>query len=325
MINMTVKLDIVDKRILFELERNSRISDVKLAKIIGKSKDAVRYRIRKLEEEGIIEEWKTWIDMAKLGYKSFTIYFTLMNIPEKRKKLIAEVKNDKRVYWIGVAEGVWNIGVTYFVTSNEELFSIKNDLLSTYEDLIIDIHITSLVSVSVHEKIFLAKQSSSLITFTENIENLKLDKMSKNILKGLYFNSRENIATLADNYHTTVDIVRNRMKKMEEQGIIIRYTVQLNYQKIGYDLYKSFIYLKSFSKEHIHAMLAYAEKSDTIINIVKQIAPWDIEFVIFVQNFQEYNKVVSEFTEKFSNSIKKVETSTMSEDIIFPCKTLVFE
>jgi DNA-binding Lrp family transcriptional regulator len=35
MINMAYEIDNIDKRILFELERNARIPDVKLAKIVG--------------------------------------------------------------------------------------------------------------------------------------------------------------------------------------------------------------------------------------------------------------------------------------------------
>jgi len=323
---MTHILDEMDKRILFELERNARIPDVKLAKLVGKSKDAVRYRINKLEQEKIILNYKTWIDVTKLGYRSSTIVLNLMNLPEKKKKLIESIKRDKRVYWIGVAEGAWNIGVTYFIKSNEELFKIKNELLSKYHDLIIDCQVASLVSVSVHEKTFFAKQDSSLITFTESKgKEIELDEISKKILKELYFNSKENVATIAGKLNTTVDIVRNRMKKMEEDGIIIRYTLFIDYKKVGYELYKASVYLKSFDEKEIEGMMKYAEKSDKIINIVKQIAPWDIEFVVFAKDFQDYNKVISEFTEKFSSSIKKVETAIMSEDIIFPCKKLVFE
>lgn len=319
---MNVELDSIDKRILFELERNARLSDVKLAKIVKKSKDAVRYRIRNLEKGGVIQNWKTWIDLSKMGYRADTIYMTIMNLPEKKQKLIDEIKKDPFVYWIGVAEGAWNIGVTYFVKSNAELYDIKNRLLSRYHDLIVDIQITSLVSVSVHEKTFLAQGNSSLITFTENVEQIEIDSVGKKILQELYFDSRKNIATIAGNLSTTVDIVRNRMKKLEEQGVIIRYTIAIDYSKIGYEFYKASIYLKSFDKETIEFMLNYAEKSNTIINIVKQIAPWDIEFVIFARSFKEYNDSIGAFTTKFKNSIKKVETAVMSEDIIFPCSKL---
>ena len=96
MINMAYNLDNTDKRILFELERDARITDSALAKIVKKSKDSVRYRIKKLEDEKIITGYRTWIDYSKIGYRSSTIYLNLINIPEKKEKLINDIKNDKR-------------------------------------------------------------------------------------------------------------------------------------------------------------------------------------------------------------------------------------
>jgi len=214
---MPIKLDNVDKRILFELEKNARIPDVKLARIVGKSKDAVRYRIKKLEDSKIILGYKTWIDMAKLGYRAATIYLKILNLPEKKKKLIEEIKKDKKVYWLGVAEGAWNIGISYFVQSNDELFQIKNNLLSKYKDLIVESDIANIVEVSVHEKIFLAKENSSLVTFTEESEKIILDKIDKKILRELYSNSRANLAFIAEKCNASVDVVRNRVKKLEKK------------------------------------------------------------------------------------------------------------
>jgi len=145
-----INLDQIDKRILFELERNARIPDVQLAKIIKKSKDAVRYRIKRLEEQKVITGYKTWIDLAKLGFTSCTLYLTLLNIPQKKEKLVNFIKGNPRTYWVGVAEGAWNIGVSYFVRSPRELFDMKHLLISQFKDIILDIKITSFVSVSVH-------------------------------------------------------------------------------------------------------------------------------------------------------------------------------
>lgn len=312
-------LDNIDKRILFELERNARITDSSLAKLVNKSKDAVRYRINKLEKEKIILGYRTWIDYSKLNYRTSTIYLNLINLPEKKNKLIAELKKDKRVYWLGVAEGVWNIGVTYFIKSNEELFEIKNELLSKYKDLVVESKVTSLASVSVHEKIFLVNEKSSFITFTEDVEDYELDEIEKKILTELYNNSKINLSDLAFQTDSTIDIVRGRMKKLEKLGVIIRYSIYINYQKIGYELYKAFIYLASYNKEEINSILKYAEKSDKIINVVKQIAPWDLEFIIFAKNFEDYLDTVNELTKINPKLFKKFETSIMSEDIIFPC------
>jgi Lrp/AsnC family leucine-responsive transcriptional regulator len=320
MLKMVIELDATDKRILFELEKNARITDVKLAKIIGKSKDAVRYRIKKLEEQEVITGYKTWIDFAKLGYQTCTFYMNLLNLPIKKEKLINEIKNNKKTYWIGVAEGAWNIGVSYFIKSNEEIFTIKHDLISRYKDIILDIRVTSLVSVSVHEKTFLTGEDAQLTTFTEKIENISLDEVDIRILKEIYWNAKENIAALSENLQTTVDIVRNRIKNFEKNGIIIRYSAIVDYHKIGYEFYKSFVYLKKIDEKAMERINNYVKNSSIIINLVRQIASWDLELVSFARNFAEYDNTIGKFTKEFAENVQKIETATMSEDIIFPCK-----
>lgn len=324
MINMPFELDDTDKQILFELERNARIPDVKLAKIVKKSKDAVRYRIKKLEEEDIITGYKTWIDMAKLGFKSGTIYLTLLNIPEKKKKLIQHVTNNPKTYWIGVAEGLWNIGISSYFKSNEDLFKIKHELMNKFGDIIIDIKLTSLVGVSIHEKNFLINKETKLISFTEKVEDYELDEISQKLLKELYWNAKENIAKLADKLNTSVDIIRTRIKNLEKDKIIIRYSAVIDYQKIGYEFHKAFIYLNKFDSEFFTGINNYVENSKVVINMVRQIAAWDLELILFTKNFSEYDKTIGEITKIFKDNIKKIESATMSIDIIFPCKNLPF-
>lgn len=317
-----IKLDNVDRRILFELERNARIPDVKLAKIVKKSKDAVRYRIKILEEKGIITGYKTWIDLAKLGFRSATIYLTLLNIPNKKEKLIEFIKNNPRCYWIGVAEGVWNIGVTYFIKSNEELFVLKHELIEKFREIILDVKVTNLVEVSVHNKNFLVNEETKLITFTEKIDEINIDEISKKILKAIYWNSIANVAFLANKLNTTVDIIRNRIKHLEKEKIIIKYTAVIDYQKIDYEFHKAFIYLKNFNSEILGKLKNYIANSKIIINMVRQIAPWDLELILFTKNFSEYDLAIGEFTSNFSQNIQRIESATMSVDIIFPCNRL---
>ncbi len=121
-------LDKRDLEILFELDKNARIAETQLAKKIGRSKESVRYRIKQLEKNGIIKRYTIWIDPARLGYHSAKIYLSLANHPEKKREFIDEVRKDKRLFWVGVAEGAWNAGLTFFVKSNEEFFNLKNAL-----------------------------------------------------------------------------------------------------------------------------------------------------------------------------------------------------
>ncbi|NOX71652.1 MAG: winged helix-turn-helix transcriptional regulator [Candidatus Micrarchaeota archaeon] len=61
-----VKLDNIDRKILFELDKNCRINTAKLGRIVRKSREAVKYRIRRLVEKGVITAFTISLNPNKL-------------------------------------------------------------------------------------------------------------------------------------------------------------------------------------------------------------------------------------------------------------------
>jgi len=322
---MSIEIDNVDKQILFELDKNSRIPETHLAKLIGKSKEATRYRIKKLIEKKIITKFTIWIDPTKIGYQVYKLYILIKNIPEKRDELINYVKNDKRLFWLGTAEGVWNIGLTYFAKTAQEFFELKNQLIGKFKELIIELKTAQVVDIQIHEKTFLHSAETKWIHFFNESKELVLDEISIKILNGLFNNSRKNLAHIAHENESTVEIIRNRIKNMEEQKIIVKYTINIDYELLDYEFYKTFIYLKNTNKESIEKLLAYILINKNIIYVIKQISAWDIELEILCKNYKEYNKVISELTQKFSEAINKIETAIISKDYVFPSNEKIFE
>ena len=322
---MVTKIDKINKKILFELDKNSRISERKLAKVVGRSKESVRYRISKLLEKGIIKRFTTWIDPTKVGHQSAKIYVTLANIPQRKKEFIKFVRNDKRLFWFAIAEGAWNAGMTFFVKDNEEFFNLKNEIFTKFKDLIIDSYTASLVSVHYYGKTYIYNGETPQITMFNKVEDYVLDDISVNVLKELFLNSRINIVSLANKYKTSVEIIKNRIKKLEEQKIIVRYTVEIDFQKLGYDFYKTFLYFHNINESDLKKLMEYSRRAPNIRFLVKQISPWDIELEVMVRSNKEYNEIISKITEEFAKIIKKVETATIVEDYIWSSRELIFE
>jgi Lrp/AsnC family leucine-responsive transcriptional regulator len=322
---MAYKLDAFDKRILFELDKNSRIPETKLAKLIGRSKESIRYRVKKLIEDKIILGFDLWIDPTKIGYYTSKIYLNLANIPMKKKEFIEYIKKDKRLFWLGIAEGAWNAGLTFIVKSNREFFELKNDIFTKFKDLILESKTASLVSVHFHDKTFLYKTQTKFRVMFEEPKKEKLDGISIKILKSLFKNSKENIATIAHDNNTTVDIVKNRIKKLEENNIIKRYTIAIDYEKLGYEFFKTFLYFKNLKREDEERLMKYCENNPNIIHLVKQISPWDIELETICEDYKQYNEIINNLTQEFSSIIINVETAIMSENYIFPAEKMVFE
>lgn len=63
-----MKIDVIDAQILQFLNQNSRLSIRELSKKVNLSAPSVAERVRKLEDEGIIEGYTTKINYDKLGF-----------------------------------------------------------------------------------------------------------------------------------------------------------------------------------------------------------------------------------------------------------------
>jgi len=65
---------------------------------------------------------------------------------------------------------------------------------------------------------------------------MKIDKTDKDILNVLLENSRLSYRQIAKKIGKSVATVMHRVKALEKEGIINTYTVDLDYEKLGYDL-----------------------------------------------------------------------------------------
>lgn len=75
-----LKLDRIDVRILAELQRNGRITNVELAELVHLSPSPCLMRVKKLQQAGYITGYAALIDVARLG-ETLTVFteFTLKN------------------------------------------------------------------------------------------------------------------------------------------------------------------------------------------------------------------------------------------------------
>lgn len=71
-----MKIDDIDRRILRELQRNGRLSNLELAERVGLSPSATSRRVAELERSGVISGYRAVLDPAKLG-QGFTAYITV--------------------------------------------------------------------------------------------------------------------------------------------------------------------------------------------------------------------------------------------------------
>src|SRR3989339_1608785 len=118
----TYGLDLKDKKILVELELNSRRSNNQIAKKVNLSKEVVKYRIDRLLEKGVILRFNTIINYFKLGYSKYKLYLRFTNIDKNKLEEIGKYFNShKNTEWVVLTTGRWDL-ITSFIVHNVNEF-----------------------------------------------------------------------------------------------------------------------------------------------------------------------------------------------------------
>ena len=115
-----IRLDEVDLEIIRRLALTGREGIRELARSLGKSPSTIVFRIRRLEEAGIIKGFTTLIDYRKLGYQINAL--TLIQVDgayiEKVEQMLAKEKNVRAVYDI---TGEYDIAIITTFKSIDDL------------------------------------------------------------------------------------------------------------------------------------------------------------------------------------------------------------
>lgn len=117
----TMKLDRIDIKILNELQKNGRITNVELAELVNLSPSPCLMRVKKLQEEGYILGYAGLINVAKLG-QTLTV-FTEITLKNHRQadfaRFLAAIEKVHSVVECHLVSGGYDYLVK-FVTSGIE-------------------------------------------------------------------------------------------------------------------------------------------------------------------------------------------------------------
>ena len=220
------KIDLKDRRILYELDFNCRQSNTHIGKKVGLKKDVVSYRINKLEKEGIINNYYTVIDAYKLGYNLFRYYINFQYVtPSIRKEIIEYFANYKNICTVGHAAGKYDLIIVVWVNNLGEFHQFWSEALDKYGDYFesrifsLYIHgIGFIQSYLLKDTIKKDKMEQLEIFGVGSIENI--DKLDYKLLNLLALNARAPLIDLAGKLKCSSQTVNYRINRMKKLGII---------------------------------------------------------------------------------------------------------
>jgi DNA-binding Lrp family transcriptional regulator len=305
-------LDKADRKILAELDKNSRISSTQLAKRVMKSRQAVEYRIDNLVKQGIITSFNASINPHKMGYKLYKIYLKLRNIPSEKQKLFNYLRSSGLVYWMGEFSGKWDLIFGVYAKTDYEFFELKNEINSAYSNIIFEQYGDLLVDVKQYPKMYFTNSHEEPVMFGGDIADNEMDELDYALLGEAVNNARTPITELSRKVKSNPFVIIGRLKKLEQKGIIIQYRIGIDLNKLGLELYKAVLTLEKYTKEDEKNLLRYVSGLPNVHYLIRNL--WNIELELVVSNYQEYYKIIENLKKEFPYVIKTVDSVLMITD-----------
>ena len=310
-------MDKLDKKLLAELIRNARQPITHLARTLKISREVTTYRLKRLQERGIIKAFITKIDAEQLGYTYASLFITLKADGEQLFK--DYLRTCPFSAWTGTFAGSWNFGVGIYGKNLEEIhanFTIIHDAFKAY---IIDHRLT----IHKHSAHYYEKYvgASFQPRAKPSIAHL-LDEKDKRLLKLLSHNARADAVFLAQELGASAPAVAKRIKKLEQAGYIQGYSLFLDPASLG--LYQFSVFITNRNKDY-EDISAYLQAHKQVSFIISYIGDPFLEFGIIVDDPFKMRGILQEIASAFPDN-KVIETFLIQNEILsIGLPTCVFE
>ena len=302
-------IDLKDRKILYQLDLNCRQSNTQIGKKVGLKKDVVAYRLKNLQEIGVIANYFADIDTFRLGYNVFRIYINFQYVNATLKEEIIKYFVNYRNSWVvGTATSEIDLNVVIWVKDIFEFYQFWDKTLDLYEDYFEEYSISIYIQANVYKKSYLLpeeQEKSEREMFTMNCGGtaVTIDETDYNILNLLTVNARIPLIEISEKLGCSSQSINYRIKNLINSGVIMAFRVNVDLSKLELHRFKVDIYLKDHKlKKPVFDYL----KNKPYLEYMNLAIGWaDLEPEFVVKNFNELRTILEEISLKFSGAIKK--------------------
>jgi Lrp/AsnC family transcriptional regulator, leucine-responsive regulatory protein len=317
-------IDLKDRKILYELDLNSRQSYAELGKKVGLSKETTFYRVNKLVEKNIIKNFYARIDTSKLGKIIFRTFIRTYNLtPEKEQDLLKYIIKQNQVGWCVTVDGNWNINFIYWADNINDFSKFWRDFMERYGDYIENKKISVFDRYIQFPKLFLLENKTEINQeyVCGRSEKISLGEKDLEIIILLSNNSRIPTIDIAKKLNLSPQTIKEKIKMLKLKKIIIGFGISLGLKEIGYNYYKAHIKLNRFNKKRFEEMIQMSKQQPNVIYTNEIIGGDDLELDIYAKNRTELQKILNDYKYSFSDIIRNIEVIQYLEElkhILFP-------
>ncbi len=311
---MELKLDLKDKKILFELEQDCRQSLQQVARKVGLSKEAVFHRMKNLEKS-VIKKYVAKIDTYKICYQYYSMIIKFKGItPEIEEEFYHYVQQNNHVTWITTCSGYWDVNLTLFAENNYNLSLFLTLFLEKYSTIIAEKQLLIIFESHYFKRGFWIGKPSTAILCVSGEKKSSLEKTDIHLLQILSENARMPLVEIASQLHVNPKVVAYKIKKLEQQKIIQSYNILADFSQLGYKFYKVWFSLQNMNSLQWRKLLSFVHQISQVLWATKLMGYYDFSIELEVRDIAQFREILTAIQKEFSAHIKSHESLMIFEE-----------
>ncbi len=312
-------LDKIDKKILYELSKDGRLSYKQIAQKIHSKKDTVAYRVTQLLKKGLISKFVPVFSLSKLGIFSSKLYIKLQGLTDKdEKKLLKSLVDNPDIAWVAKAFGQWDLFIGMYTTDIVDFAKKKRKILSEFSEFIADYDIAQIEDAMIFNRDYLMDTRTDYraeFVFGGETGGIVLNDIEKKIVHHIKNNGRYVIHELAQQLGVDGRTVQNKIAYLKKIGVLQGVTVFFDITKLGLKLHKLCIYLKDHKHENKNSLIAYLKLNPHTIHLVESLGSWELEVEMETVDLNPVYDYITELKNRFPHLIKRIDLATITDEL----------
>jgi Lrp/AsnC family transcriptional regulator, leucine-responsive regulatory protein len=306
------KIDKIDKKIIFELEKNLRTPNSKIAKEVGISKQVLGNRIKRMENENIIHGYWSVVDYHKIGFDCATISLRLNLRNKEMREKIEEISPIENVGWVGLCYGKWDLIVAVFYEEISELNETMVEIFSIFKENIVEHFIfENTENHSLHIKMFNPEKPSPKKFTAGQGGRKKISELDYKILQILSKESRINLVELSKKSNLSIPTLKKHINNLIEEEVILGFRPIVNFIKLGY-MWNTLNLRIDKTKEE--KLIYYLSEHERVIFISKGVSDI-LNIDVLTKDPLEFKKLMDQFREECPGIIESFQLTTIIDII----------
>jgi Lrp/AsnC family transcriptional regulator, leucine-responsive regulatory protein len=308
-------IDALDRKILAIIDKDARLAESEIARRTGTSKQVVRYRLSRMQNQGVIENYYTMLDVGRLGFDSYYLFVQLTGLNStSERELYAQIESLPCVAWLITGVGRWDAVILVCARNISQFNAILTRVKEILGPHLHELTFTTLIQAEHISYKFLNPLPAQSLKTTPKHASVTLDKTDTALLRLIRQSARVPLTEVATKMSCPFHTVHYRLKQLIKQNLIQGFRPKLNVQKLGMQWHLLLISFHAVPASRLSAFLEYCKTNKNVYYLTNTVGKYNVLLDVHVEATQEFREFLFGLKDLFGDVILLYESLVVFEE-----------